>query len=422
MASPAIARACLTRGRRLAAFVALASVLVLVPASPAPTAPAVRPAAGAATVTLQLIVTGKDGRVFVSGRADCDITQTRDNGQSCLYPVAQGQQITLEASDAADFVGWSLFECPGTGPCTVKMTSDRTVVATFTPTSLTIALEGGFEDANGDAIDGSVTSLDGTIDCRASGGTCGGEFAAFAEVTLTASPESAFETWSGACQEAGPSPSCTLLLSGDDVVGAKFKDADADPQIIPPRQTAELEVVVQPVGAGRVSSSRSRGGESIECNPTCKAEFEQGEKPTLTAEPASRFVEWREARPYCKTKPTCTFPAFRSTSIQAVFTPPPPASSPVFKASVVTVTIVKSGSLRTLALQVLVDRPAKATVRLLQKKTGLASRSYTLRKGRTSLRFALPQKLKPGWYSVAIKFTSLSGQVVARSRPLHLTQ
>jgi hypothetical protein len=417
MAAPATALPCLPRRGRIAALLALASVLVLVPAAPAPSARTIGAVARADTVTLQLIVTGKDGRVFVSGRADCDITQTRDNGESCLYQVEQGEQLTLEATSAADFVGWSLFECPGKDPCTVQMNSDRTVVATFTPTSLTIAMGGGFQDANGGPIDGSITSSDGTIDCRASGGTCGGDFDAFADVTLTATPESAFETWSGACQEAGTSPTCKLLLSGDDVVGAKFKDADADPEISPPRQTAQLEVVVSPAGTGTVTSTRSRVDEAIDCSPTCKAKFEQGENPTLTAEPASRFVGWKGGKPYCNTSATCSYPAFGVTSIEAVFAPPPP---PVFKAAIATVSVATSGKSRTLAVAVVVDRPSKATLRLLRKTTGLASRSYTLRKGKTLLRLVVPPTVKPGWYAVTIKFVSLSGQVLVRSRPLHL--
>jgi Divergent InlB B-repeat domain len=422
MAPAPAARARLPRSRRLAGLLVLASALVLVPA--APTAPG----APAATATLQLIVTGDDGKVIVPGAADCDITQTRDQGESCLYTLQQGQEITLQPSSAGHFVGWSLFECPGTGACTVRMDSDRTVVATFTPTSLTIALTGGLQDENGNAIDGTVTSSDGTIDCRASDQSgCAGEFDAFAEVTLTAAPASAFERWSGsACAAAGESPTCTLALSGDDVVGAKFKDTTDIPQIVPPRQPEELEVVVAPPGGGTVvSTPSSRFGEAISCSPTCKARFEQGEWPSLTASPATRFVRWQNASGYCTTSPTCKFPAFAATSIEAVFSPPPPPPPPpppAFKAVLTKVSILTSGRSRTLALQVLVNSPAKATLRVLQKGKGLAVHSYPLRTGRTTLRFLLPQKLKAGWYLATIRFASQSGQALVRSRAFHLKQ
>ncbi len=272
-------------------------------------------AATAATVTLQVIVTGENGLVNVSAGSDCDITQTRDNGQSCLYTVTAGDQVTLRAATTTGFVGWSVFECPGTDDCTITMDSDRTIVATFTPTSLTVAFEGN------DPAE-TVTSSDGRISCPNT--TCtSGEFPAFDEVTLTAAPADSFESWSGACQEAGTQPTCTLLLSGDDVVGAKFKDAFQDPEIIPPRQDMLLSVVVEPKGSGTVTSNRSRRSEAIDCGATCKAHFEQSESPTLTAAGVNggTFVGWRGGGRFCETASKCHFPAFAITSIKAVFKP-----------------------------------------------------------------------------------------------------
>ena len=283
-------------------------------AAPSPQGRLGAPAARAQTATLKVIVTGDDGNVAVSGGPNCGVTQTRDNGQSCFYPVAEGQDVTLRPVDPTGFVGWSVFECPGTGDCTIKMDSDRTIVATFRPTSLTAVVEGN------DSAD-TVTSSDGKISCSGSNTCSNSTFEAFAQVTLTASPAAGFDKWSGACQEARTSPTCTLLLSGDDVVGAKFKDDPNDPQIIPPRQDAQLRVLVEPAGAGKVTSSRSRLSEAINCSPTCKAKFEQGERPTLTAETVggSTFVEWRGGAPYCTSDRTCSYPAFRITSIVAVF-------------------------------------------------------------------------------------------------------
>jgi PASTA domain/Divergent InlB B-repeat domain len=271
-------------------------------------------AATAATVTLQVIVTGANGHVSVSAGEDCDITQTRDNGQSCLYPVTAGDQVTLTPATTTGFVGWSVFECPGTSSCTITVDSDRTVVATFTPTSLTVAFEGS------DPAE-TVTSSDGKISCP---DTCtNGDFPAFGQVTLTAAPADSFDSWSGACQEAGSQPTCTLLLSGDDVVGAKFKDASEDPQIVPPRQDVLLTVDVEPKGSGTVTSTRSRLSEAIDCGATCKAHFEQGESPTLKAVGADggTFVGWRGGGRFCKAASTCHYPAFYITSIEAVFKP-----------------------------------------------------------------------------------------------------
>ena len=304
----------------------VASLLILVPA--ASTARTPLPLAAQTTAQLQVIVTGAGNTpaVNVSAGPQCTITQTRDDGQSCLYTVMEGQDVTLSPVDPTGFVGWSVFECPGTGACTINVDSDRTVVATFSPTTLTVIVEGALPDPQSF---GRVTSLDGKIDCSGPPTqTCvDTTFQAFAEVTLTAEPAADFEKWSGACQ--GPDealPTCTLVLSGDDVVGAKFKN-NTDPEIIPPRQQAQLRVSVEPQGAGTITSSRSRLSEAINCSPTCKARFEQGERPTLTATGPS-FVGWVGGGNYCTSKPTCRYPAFRTTSIKAVFKAPPPPPPP----------------------------------------------------------------------------------------------
>jgi hypothetical protein len=318
--------------RRLVAAVCLATVLALALIGSRGSEAQPRAAAAAEGVTLKVIVTGNNGQVAVSGAESGSTEKTQDSDQSCRYATAQGQEVTLTPVDPTGFVGWSVYECPDrAAACTVTMDSDRTVVATFTPTSLTVVVEG---EVDGGGESGSVKTADGSINCSGNGSCRSAQYAAFAEVTLTAAPADEFDRWNGACQEAGTSPTCTLLLSGDDVVGAKFKDDLDVPSIIPPRQQAELEVAVEPSGAGTVSSNRSRLSEAISCSPTCSARFEQGENPTLTAEPADGFVEWRGGAPYCTTNPVCRYPAFRTTSIQAVFRaeeqeqPPPPPPPP----------------------------------------------------------------------------------------------
>jgi PASTA domain/Divergent InlB B-repeat domain len=318
-------------------------LLVLVPAaSTAQEAKGVR--AAPPTTTLQLTGTGVGSALAVDvspnavplpGTSDpCDVSNARDQGASCFYTVGQGENVTLTPVSSTGFVGWSVFECEGTGPCVVNMDSDRSVVATWTPTSLGIAPAFGISPPQEEKI----TSSDGKISCSSTGvGSCSTDkYEAFALVTLTASPESAFDSWSGvtsgdpgqhsACLEAGTSPTCTLILSGNDVVGAKFKDASEDPEVIPPRQKVRLRVVIDAKSGGTVTSSRSRLSERISCGSVCSARFEQGENPTLTAQAGagSRFIGWRGGSPYCTTNAHCRYPAFRTTSIKALFTVPPP--------------------------------------------------------------------------------------------------
>lgn len=324
-------------------------MLVLVPA--ASTAPEARGVGAAPITTLQLTGTGVGSTLAVDvsanavplpGTADpCDVSNARDQGASCFYAVAQGENVTLTPVDATGFVGWSVFECEGTGACVVNMDSDRSVVATWSPTTLEISSAFGPSPSQE-----KITSSDGKINCLPSGGTCSAEFDAFALVTLTASPPEEFDSWSGvttgdpgqhsACFEAGTSPTCTLFLSGNDVVGAKFKGA-GDPDVVPPRQKVRLRVLVDAKSGGTVTSSRSRLSEKIDCGAICSARFEQGENPTLTAQPlrGSKFLGWRGGRPYCTSNPTCHYPTFRLTSIKAVFTPPPPPDK--------TLTLTKAG-------------------------------------------------------------------------------
>jgi hypothetical protein len=268
---------------------------------------------------------------------------------------------------------------------------------------------------------------------------------AFAEVALKATPVAEFKTWSGACQEAGSEPTCTLVLSGDDVVGAAFKDdtGDQPPNIIPPRQQAELRVVVE--GGGKVTSSRSRKNERIECSPTCTAKFEQGEQPTLTAQ-GERFLEWRGGAPYCTTNPTCRYPAFGITSIKAVWSPAPPPPPPpprpttptttttttnppptvprppaACTAKLLNVALLRQAHARSLRLRVSVACPANATMKLLRGKKALVTRSYILPQGRSSLRLGLPRGLKRGWYVIAARFTPVGGKAVVIRRPFRFT-
>jgi hypothetical protein len=415
---PAAARRASTR--RVAPMFALLVVLLWVtPSSSARESGRLVPAATAANVTLQVIVTGRDGGVSVTGNGvsqvapdlpdPCDVSWTRDNGRSCIYSVPEGTDVQIERLGAGNLVRWSVGECPGTGRCTVKMGTNRTVVATFTPTRLAVVVEGGDS--------GVVTSPEANINCSGNG-NCATSVPAFAEVTFNATPAGEFEKWSGACQEAGTAPTCTLVLSGDDVVGAKFKNDDDEPNIIPPRQQAELQVVVEPSGAGKVVSSRSRLSEAIDCGSNCKARFEQGERPTLTAQ-GDRFLEWQGGAPYCTTDPTCRYPAFGITSIKAVWAPAlPPQTDPTrCTAKILNVALLRQAGVRSLRVRVLLACRSSAKVRLLRKTSVVVTRSYTLPKGRSALRVGLPRNLRSGWYLITARFVPARGPAVVASRP-----
>ena len=152
-----------------------------------------------------------------------------------------------------------------------------------------------------------MTSPEADLSCSGNG-NCATSVPAFAEVTFKATPVAEFEKWSGACQEAGTAPTCTLVLSGDDVVGAKFKDDPDEPDIIPPRQQAELRVVVE--GGGKVVSSRSRLSESDRLQPQLQGEVRA--RRAADADRAGRAVPRVAGRcPLLHDQPHLPLPRFR---------------------------------------------------------------------------------------------------------------
>lgn len=58
-----------------------------------------------------------------------------DCGSTCSHAFTAGTQVTLAATPTSSsrFAGWSGGGCSGTGTCTVTMTADQTVTATFLP-------------------------------------------------------------------------------------------------------------------------------------------------------------------------------------------------------------------------------------------------------------------------------------------------
>jgi hypothetical protein len=272
--------------------------------------------------TLAVGVTGNQTAVTVSpGGAQPQCETGQNNGEACYYAVTPGGTVTLTPNNiqGSTFVGWSVPECPGTGACKVVVDSQfRTVVATYSPIHLTVLTTGT----------GTVTG--GPITCPPMN-TCEANFHAppFPEVTLTASSPG-FKGWSGACREAGMSQTCSIRLSGGDVVGAWFAPADSPPEIVPPRIPVRLRVNKTGDGQGTVSSMRSSFSEKINCGSGrgCDAYFEQGETARLVANPSpgSTFGGWKTPGGVCSPNLNCRFEVMRVSRLEANFkrTRPPP--------------------------------------------------------------------------------------------------
>lgn len=128
---------------------------------------------------------------------------------------AAGTQVALTATPTSGYMfnGWS-GACTGSGACTITMDANKSVAASFVPTSTTrysLTLSG---TANG-SIAASPTQP-------------AGGYAAGTVVAVSATPNSGYQLsgWSGACSGNG---TCTIAMDANKSVGATFA-----PQSTPP--------------------------------------------------------------------------------------------------------------------------------------------------------------------------------------------
>jgi subtilisin family serine protease len=245
------------------------------------------PAASPVPFTLTVTLTGSAGGVVTSTPAGIDC------GSDCTEPYPGGTTVTLSATPAAGhaFGGWS-GACAGQGdPCTVTMSADQQVSASFVSLfTLTVATAGS----------GAVTSSPAGISC---GADCSESYVSGTAVTLTATPAAgyAFGGWSGAC--AGQGNPCTVAMTADQVVAATFRVA------------VTLNVTLQGGGTGTVTSSPA----GISCGADCSQVYATGTTVTLTATPAagSLFHGWGGA---CSGQPaTCVVTVNGNASVSAKF-------------------------------------------------------------------------------------------------------
>ena len=190
-------------------------------------------------------------------------------GAICSASLVQGTvDLTAIAANGSTFAGWSNGPgnaiCAGTGACSIPLTVDSTVIATFTLSAVPVSVTANVASGNGGS---------GTVTCLPNGGVvpCGSYLPGTAMV-LMATPDSVsnFSGWSGSgCSGTG---TCSFTVTSATSVTANFN---------------RPVLTVQVNGIGSVSSNPA---DINSCTTNCSAPFNKG-AVTLTAS-GTGFTSW----------------------------------------------------------------------------------------------------------------------------------
>lgn len=251
------------------------------------------------TYTLTVGLNGTGSGVVTSNPTgiDCGTSST-----SCESAYNDGTFVTLTAAPIGNstFSGWG-GDCSGTAPCTVQMTADRSITATFTLQSYTLSVN--------KTGSGLVSSNPTGISC---GATCSATFSGGSTVTLTAIPDAGytFTGWSGSGITCAGTGSCAVLMDGTKTVTATFT-------LIP---TYTVTVTKNGSGSGTVTSNPS----GITCGSTCSTTLPELSDITLTAssDTGSVFTGWSGGG--CSGTAACTLSDIgANVFVTATFDPQP---------------------------------------------------------------------------------------------------
>ena len=236
------------------------------------------------TETLTVGITGSGTVRSTDGYINCPGTCSVG-----YYLYSPPTNVTLNATPSSGwiFTGWS-GACSGTGACTVPMSQNQSVTATFVPThTLSVSIAGN----------GRVTSTDGYINCP---GTCSHTYAQGTQVSLNATPGTGwtFGGWSGACSGVG---SCNLTMNQNLSLIATFL------------QNETLTVTV--TGSGNVTSTDGH----ISCPGLCSYTYPNGTYVTLNANPTTNWTLTAWGGACSGNAPSCTVVMTQNQSVTATF-------------------------------------------------------------------------------------------------------
>lgn len=246
----------------------------------------------------------------------------------CTENFAAGTEVTLTATPAAGslFLGWG-DACASSGTnatCAVLMDRQLRVLAGFGPVpshQVTVAAGAG-STGTGTVIAAGISCV---ITATVPSQDCSESHLQGTSVTFTAAPTggSTFLGWGDACASAGSSTTCTVTVTQEVRVSARFA--------APPSYTVTVTADAGSTGNGTVSAI------GINCVVTgtsvsqdCSEAYVQGTTVTLTATPTgnSEFLQWGGACASAGTNVACTVTITQPLTISASFAagvaPPPP--------------------------------------------------------------------------------------------------
>jgi DNA-binding beta-propeller fold protein YncE len=235
-------------------------------------------------------------------------------GSACTAEFDEGKTVTLFAAPDAHsvFAGWTVTgaePCPGTGSCTVLISHNVEVSASFeepaNQQTLTLSESGGGA--------GTVISEPAGISCPSD---CAEHFNEGRLVTLTATPapHNRFAGWAGVACDESTLMTCQVTMNQAESLSAQFAPI---PQIT-------LTVTKTGSGQGTVTSAPA----GISCPGACSAAFDQGSALTLTAAPAPNATFAGYSGAGCSQAATCTLTISAAESLSAEFASSPQPSSP----------------------------------------------------------------------------------------------
>ncbi len=243
-----------------------------------------------------------DLNIRKSGNGDGLVTSESpgiDCGDTCSNAYDPDTTVTLMAlsDDNSVFTGWSGSGCSGTETCTVVLSRNRTVTATFVRLFPLTVSKGGTED-------GTIVSEPAGIDC---GEDCDEIYESGTRVTLTAQPgpTSSFDRWTGnGC--SGDDPVCRVNVNRARNVTAHF-------------EILRFRLTARKTGAGDGDVvSEPRG---INCGRDCGNTYDINTIVTLTATPTndSAFLGWEGAG--CLGTGDCMVTVTERLNVNALFEP-----------------------------------------------------------------------------------------------------